>query len=121
MNQTKITPHVPKIALWYKDEKRELALAYVESKHAEFIKNAIEKCKFLKLPDGLIIPVRNIEKIDLNCKLDDLDQFILSQPRKVRKYLDEKEKNMKGNIGRGITSVEHAQSIIEKAKEQGFL
>jgi len=121
MNQTQIIPYVQKIAVWYKDETRELAIAYVEERHAAFIKDAIEKSKFLKLPDGLIIPVRNIEKIDLNCKLDDLDQFILAQPRKVRKYLAERERILKSNIGHGIKSIKHAQQIILKGKEKGIL
>jgi len=121
MESTQIKPYIPKIAVWYKDEKRELALAYVEAKHAEFIKEAIEKYKFLKLPDGLIVPVRNIEKIDLNCKLDDLDQFMLSQPRMVRKYLEDREKIMRTNVGHGISSVRHAQMIIQKGKENGVL
>ena len=121
MSQNQLIQFVPKIAVWYKDENRELALAYVETKHAEFIKDAIEKSKFLKLPDGLIVPVRNIEKIDLNCKLDSLDQFLLTQPRPVRKYLAEREKIMKSSVGHGITSIRHAQAVIEKGKEKGVL
>lgn len=121
MNQTQIIPQVKKIAVWYKDELRELAIAHVDAKYADFIKTAIEKSKFLKLPEGLIIPVRNVEKIDLNCKLNDLDQFILSQPRHVRKYLKQREQRMKSNVGHGITSIDHAQSIIQNGQERGVI
>ncbi len=121
MNQTKIVPYAPKIAVWYKDEMRELSIAHVDMKHAHFIKEAIEKSKFLKLPDGLIVPVRNIEKIDLNCKLDDLDQFLLTQPRRIRTYLSEREKKMKRDVGRGISGINHAQMIIQNGREKGLL
>lgn len=121
MSNNKIIPYVKKIAVWYKDELRELSLAYVDAKHSQFIQSAIEKSKFLRLPDGLIVPVRNIEKIDLNCKLDALEQFIASQPRVVKKYLDQKDKEMRGNVGHGIASIAHAQKIIDSGKEKNIL
>lgn len=121
MNQTQVTVHEPKIAVWYKDENKELTIAYVDRKHADFIKKSIEQTKFLKLPDGLIVTVRNIEKIDLNFELNDLDHFIISKPRRIRNYLFDREKKMKKDVGRGIGSINHAQMIIQNGREKGLL
>jgi len=113
--------HIPKIAIWFRDENRELSITYIDAKHKTSIQKALEASKFLSLPDGLMIPVRAVEKVDFNASLNNLDQFLLSLPLPQRKYLRRREEEMKKSIGRGISDIDHATRILARAEREGLI
>ena len=115
----KIVKYVKKIAIHYNDEGK-TKVAYIDQENAQALRNDLNISYFIGL-GKVMIPRRAINKIDFDYEMDTLEQFIYSQPARVRDFLANKDKELYNKVGHGITSIKHAQSIIERAKQEGLL